>query len=156
MALCLSSFGALLYSLFLYSGCSKQWEKPVMCGLSELSSLPENAAFSFGGIGIFVCEFICYLSIWAIIWCREEQMPQNVKKIIFSLSIIMVINLFCFIGTTVFATLIIPNFEIDMFALEFVFVPICIAFYLLANGSTLPVLCLCSEISRSAFLKVFR
>uniref|UniRef100_A0A914HWI8 Serpentine receptor class gamma n=1 Tax=Globodera rostochiensis TaxID=31243 RepID=A0A914HWI8_GLORO len=115
-----------------YIGSSAHWEKPVIYVLC-----------------------LCYTLILLIIWRRKTSIPQNVKKLTISLSVLMSIGLICYILNIFFARVIMPLLNLDAIAFEYFVFPISLALQSMAYGSSAPVLYFCNAQYRSAFRTQF-
>uniref|UniRef100_A0A914H7I8 Uncharacterized protein n=1 Tax=Globodera rostochiensis TaxID=31243 RepID=A0A914H7I8_GLORO len=147
---------SILNGFSAYIGSSAHWKKPVMCILGDPNQQPENQSYSnISALVIYCGEFICYALIWLIIWRRKSSIPQNVKKLTISLSILMSIGLICNILNIFFARVITPSLNLDAFSIEYFVFPISFVLQSIAYGSSAPVLYFCSAQYRSAFRTQF-
>uniref|UniRef100_A0A914H901 G-protein coupled receptors family 1 profile domain-containing protein n=1 Tax=Globodera rostochiensis TaxID=31243 RepID=A0A914H901_GLORO len=139
-----------------YIGSSANWEKPVMCLLGEPNQQPENQSYSnISAIVIYCGEFLCYTMILLIMWRRKSMIPENMKKLTISLSVLMSIGLICYILNFFFARVISPLLNLDAFIIWDIFTPISLALQSMAYGSSAPVLYFCNAQYRSAFRAQF-
>ncbi|KAL3122926.1 hypothetical protein niasHT_010326 [Heterodera trifolii] len=137
-----------------YLWMPKQWEMPVMCRLGNPARHPENNYyFNALNLGMYFGEFCCYVLIWLISWWRKAQISENGRRLMLSLSVIMSIGFFCYIGNVLFIVFVAPLLGAN--ANEFVASPICCAIFVFAYTSSAPVLCACSTEYRRAFRKTF-
>uniref|UniRef100_A0A914HRD2 G-protein coupled receptors family 1 profile domain-containing protein n=1 Tax=Globodera rostochiensis TaxID=31243 RepID=A0A914HRD2_GLORO len=147
---------ALLSGLNIYIGCSAHWEKPVMCILADSVHQPENHYFADISALVTYCgEFLSYTLILLIIWRRKSLIPENVKKLTISLSVLMSIGLICYILNIFFYYGIMPLFTVDAFTIEYFVLPISLVLQSLAYGSNAPVLFVCNGHYRREFRKQF-
>uniref|UniRef100_A0A914HYY2 Uncharacterized protein n=1 Tax=Globodera rostochiensis TaxID=31243 RepID=A0A914HYY2_GLORO len=139
-----------------YTGSSAHWEKPVMCIAGDPSQQPEiQNLTNISALVIYCGEFLCYTLILLIIWRRKTSIPQNVKKLTISLSVLMSIGLICYILNIFFARVIMPLLNLDAIAFEYFVFPISLALQSMAYGSSAPVLYFCNAQYRSAFRTQF-
>uniref|UniRef100_A0A914HZU5 G-protein coupled receptors family 1 profile domain-containing protein n=1 Tax=Globodera rostochiensis TaxID=31243 RepID=A0A914HZU5_GLORO len=147
---------SMLNELSAYIGSSAHWEKPVMCTLGDPSNQPENYYFTNINASVIYCgEFLCYTLIWLIIWGQKSLIPENVKKLTLSLSVLMSIGLICYILNIFFIRVIMPLLNLDAFTIEYFVLPISFALQAMAYGSSAPVLYFCNGQYRSAFRTQF-
>ncbi|KAI3419190.1 hypothetical protein GPALN_006942 [Globodera pallida] len=147
---------SILNGFSAYIGSSANWEKPVMCTFGDPSQQPENQNFTNISAFIIYCgEFLCYALIWLIMWGRKSTIPENMKKLTISLSILMSIGLICYILNIFFARVIMPLINLDAFTIEYFVFPICIVLHSIAYGSNALVLYFCNAQYRSAFRTQF-
>uniref|UniRef100_A0A914HQE9 Uncharacterized protein n=1 Tax=Globodera rostochiensis TaxID=31243 RepID=A0A914HQE9_GLORO len=125
---------AILSGFNIYIGSSAHWKKPVMCALVTYCS-----------------EFLCYTLVLLIIWRRKSTIPENMKKLTISLSVLMSIGLICFILNIFFAKAIMPLLNLDAFTIEYFVSPISLVLQSMAYGSSAPVLYFCNGQYRRAF-----
>uniref|UniRef100_A0A914H848 Uncharacterized protein n=1 Tax=Globodera rostochiensis TaxID=31243 RepID=A0A914H848_GLORO len=136
--------------------CIRHWEKPVICLLGDPSQQPENQNFTNITVFILYCgEFLCYTLILLIMRRRRSSIPENVKKLTISLSVLMSIGLICFILNTIFTNIIMPLLNFDASTIEYFVKPICLALQSMAYGSSAPVLYFCNAQYRRAFRTQF-
>uniref|UniRef100_A0A914H8J4 G-protein coupled receptors family 1 profile domain-containing protein n=1 Tax=Globodera rostochiensis TaxID=31243 RepID=A0A914H8J4_GLORO len=146
----------LLNGLSAYIGSSAHWEKPVMCTLGDPNQQPENQSFTNNSALVLYCgEFLCYTLILLIIWRQKSTIPEQVKKLTISLSILMSIGLICYILNIFFARVISPLINLDTFTIEYFVFPISLALQSMAYGSSAPVLYFCNAQYRNAFRTQF-
>ncbi|KAI3407841.1 hypothetical protein GPALN_013470 [Globodera pallida] len=139
-----------------YIGSSAHWKKPVICTLAEPVHQPENHYFAdISALFTYCGEFLCYTLILLIIWRRKSTIPENVKKLTISLSVLMSIGLICYILNVFFFYGIMPLLILDAFTIEYFVFPISLVLQSLAYGSTAPVLFICNGQYRRAFRKQF-
>ncbi|KAI3412041.1 hypothetical protein GPALN_002093 [Globodera pallida] len=137
-----------------YFWMPKLWEMPVMCRLGNPARHPENNYyFNTINLCMYCGEFLCYALIWVVIWCQKTQISENGKRLMISLSVIMAIGLFCYVGNVLFIVLGAPLLGAN--ANEYVASPICCAVFVLAYTSSAPVLYMCSTEYRRAFRNTF-
>uniref|UniRef100_A0A183BV69 Polysaccharide biosynthesis protein n=1 Tax=Globodera pallida TaxID=36090 RepID=A0A183BV69_GLOPA len=74
---------------------------------------------------------------------RKSSIPQNVKKLTISLSVLMSIGLICYILNTFFSHVIMPLLNLDAFTIEYFITPVSFALQSMAYGSSAPVLYFC-------------
>uniref|UniRef100_A0A914GVH3 Uncharacterized protein n=1 Tax=Globodera rostochiensis TaxID=31243 RepID=A0A914GVH3_GLORO len=147
---------SILNGFNIYIGSSAHWEKPVMCILGEPSQQPENQYFSNNSALVIYCgEFLCYTLILLVMRHRKSSIPENVKKLTISMSVLMSIGMICYILNTLFARVITPLLNLDAFTIEYFVLPICFALQSMAYGSSAPVLYFCNAKYRSAFRTQF-
>uniref|UniRef100_A0A914HS68 Uncharacterized protein n=1 Tax=Globodera rostochiensis TaxID=31243 RepID=A0A914HS68_GLORO len=118
------------YGIKQVENTSAHWEKPVMCLLGEPNHQPENQYFT-------------------------NTIPENVKKLTISLSVLMSIGLICYILNVLFVEVIIPLLNLETFIIEYFVTPISLSLQSMAYGSSAPVLYFCSAQYRSAFRTQF-
>uniref|UniRef100_A0A914HW44 Uncharacterized protein n=1 Tax=Globodera rostochiensis TaxID=31243 RepID=A0A914HW44_GLORO len=86
---------------------------------------------------------------------RIGKIPEQVKKLTISLSILMSIGLICYILNIFFARVISPLINLDTFTIEYFVFPISLALQSMAYGSSAPVLYFCNAQYRNAFRTQF-
>ncbi|KAI3420894.1 hypothetical protein GPALN_014517 [Globodera pallida] len=147
---------AILNGFNTYIGSSVHWNKPVMCILGDPSQQPENYYFTnISALVIYCGEFLCYTLIWLIIWRRKSSIPENVKKLTISLSVLMSIALICYILNIFLYAIITPLLNFGAFTNEYFVLPICLVLQSMAYGSSAPVLYFCNGQYRRAFRTQF-
>ncbi|KAL3074699.1 hypothetical protein niasHT_038172 [Heterodera trifolii] len=80
---------------------SKHWETLVRCELADPANQPEIINYTRNNTMVInVAELLCYVMIWLITWCRDAQIfsEDHGKRLLLSLSLIMAINVFFYIG----------------------------------------------------------
>uniref|UniRef100_A0A914HYX2 G-protein coupled receptors family 1 profile domain-containing protein n=1 Tax=Globodera rostochiensis TaxID=31243 RepID=A0A914HYX2_GLORO len=147
---------SILNGFSAYTGSSAHWEKPVMCLLGDPNHQPENKYFAdISAYVVYCSEFLCYTLILLIIWRRKSTIPENMKKLTLSLSVLMSIGLICYILNVVFVEAILPLLNLDAFIIWDVFTPISLSLQSMAYGSSAPVLYFCNAQYRSVFRTQF-
>uniref|UniRef100_A0A914HRH3 G-protein coupled receptors family 1 profile domain-containing protein n=1 Tax=Globodera rostochiensis TaxID=31243 RepID=A0A914HRH3_GLORO len=147
---------SILNGVNAYIGSSRHWKKPVMCILGDPSQQPENQYFSnLSALVVYCGEFLCYTLILLIMWRRKPTIPQNVKKLTLSLSVLMSIGLICYLLNTIFSNVIMPFLNLDAFTIENFVLQISFALQSMAYGSSAPVLYFCNTQYRRAFRTQF-
>uniref|UniRef100_A0A183C6V5 Si:dkey-16m19.1 n=1 Tax=Globodera pallida TaxID=36090 RepID=A0A183C6V5_GLOPA len=73
----------------------------------------------------------------------QTVIPENMKKLTISLSVLMSIGLICYILNIFFARVISPLVNLDAFTIEYFVFPISLALQSMAYGSSAPVLYFC-------------
>ncbi|KAL3070522.1 hypothetical protein niasHT_032312 [Heterodera trifolii] len=133
-------------------------ERLVRCDLADPANQPEIINYTANNTLIInVAELICYAMIWLITWCRNAQVfsEEHGKRLLHSLSLIIAINLFFYIGNAILFIFAIDCFNLSAFTATHIFLPIAFILFSIGHCSSAPILFICSLEYRRAFRATF-
>ncbi|KAL3074671.1 hypothetical protein niasHT_038144 [Heterodera trifolii] len=140
---------------------SKHWETLVRCELADPANQPEIINYTRNNTMVInVAELLFYVMIWLITWCRDAQIfsEDHGKRLLLSLSLIMAINVFFYIGNGILVMFILALgwISLSAFTTTHIYVPICFILFSIGHHcSSAPILFICSLEYRCAFRATF-